>query len=145
MEAPATLKSATIWIIILSPPLSPPPNHHQHHHQHHHHHHSPYLIFSTIYIPIAKNTTNISQIYHKYTTKELQNVILYHKNVILYHKNVILYHKTECFTTKCNILPHNVVFFRYNPTTNCSLPLPNIVIYHKMMYYTLSISISPQK
>ena len=43
--------------------------------------------------PIAKNTTNISQTYHKYTTKVLQNVILYYKNVILYHKNVILYHK----------------------------------------------------
>ena len=36
--------------------------------------------------PIAKNTINISQIYHKYTTKVLQNVILYHKNVTLYHK-----------------------------------------------------------
>ena len=54
--------------------------------------------------PITKNTTNVSQIYHKYTTKVLQNVILYHKKVILYHK-------TECFTTKCNILPHSVVFF----------------------------------
>ena len=37
-------------------------------------------------LPIAKNTTNISQIYHKYTTKVLQNVILYYKNVILYRK-----------------------------------------------------------
>ena len=88
-----------------------------------------------MYIPIAKNTTNISQIYHKYTTKVLQNVILYHKNVILYHK-------TECFTTKCNILPHSVVFFRNNPTTNCSIPLQNIVIYHIMMYYTMNSSIS---
>ena len=70
-----------------------------------------------------KYITNISQIYHKYTTKVLQNVILYHKNVILYHK-------TECFTTKCNILPHSVVFFKNNPTTNCSILLQNIVIYH---------------
>ena len=93
-------------------------------------------------IPIAKSTTNISQIYHKYTTKVLQNVILYHKNVILYHKNVILYHKTECFTTKCNILPHSVVFFKNNPTTNCSILLQNIVIYHKMMYYIMNSSIS---
>ena len=85
--------------------------------------------------PIAKNTTNISQIYHKYTTKVLQNVILYHKNVILYHK-------TECFTTKCNILPHSVVFFKSNPTTNCSILLQNIVIYHKMMYYIMNSSIS---
>ena len=92
--------------------------------------------------PIAKNTTNISQIYHKYTTKVLQNVILYHKNVILYHKNVILYHKTECFTTKCNILPHSVVLFKNNPTTNCSILLQNIVIYHKMMYYIMNSSIS---
>ena len=61
--------------------------------------------------------------------------------VILYHKNVILYHKTECFTTKCNILPDSVVFFRNNPTTNCSIPLQNIVIYHKMMYYTMNSSI----
>ena len=60
-------------------------------------------------LPIAKNTTNISQIYHKYTTKVLQNVILYYK--------------TECFTTKCNILPHSLVFFRNNPATNCSMPL----------------------
>ena len=50
---------------------------------------------SVLLVPIAKNTTNISQIYHKYTTKVLQNVILYHKNVILYYKNVILYHKKE--------------------------------------------------
>ena len=86
-------------------------------------------------LPIAKSTTNISQIYHKYTTKVLQNVILYHKNVILYHK-------TECFTTKCNILPHSVVFFKNNPTTNCSILLQNIVIYHKMMYYIMNSSIS---
>ena len=85
--------------------------------------------------PIAKNTTNISQIYHKYTTKVLQNVILYHKNVILYHK-------TECFTTKCNILPHSVVLFKNNPTTNCSILLQNIVIYHKIMYYIMNSSIS---
>ena len=82
-----------------------------------------------------KYITNILQLYHKYTTKVLQNVILYHKNVILYHK-------TECFTTKCNILPHSVVFFRNNPTTNCSIPLQNIVIYHIMMYYTMNSSIS---
>ena len=88
-----------------------------------------------IILPIAKNTTNISQIYHKYTTKVLQNVILYHKNVILYHK-------TECFTTKCNILPHSEVFFKNNPTTNCSILLQNIVIYHKMMYYIMNSSIS---
>ena len=94
--------------------------------------------YNNDWIPIAKNTTNISQIYHKYTTKVLQNVILYHKNVILYHKNVILYHKnvilyhknvilyhtTECFTTKCNILLHSVVLFKNNPTTNCSILLP---------------------
>ena len=96
-------------------------------------------------VPIAKNTTNISQIYHKYTTKVLQNVILYHKNVILYHKNVILYHKTECFTIKCNILPHSVIFFRNNLTTNCCIPLQNIVIYHKIMYYTMNSSISTTK
>ena len=56
------------------------------------------LLYSTLWPstpPIAKNTTNISQIYHKYTTKVLQNVILYHNNVILYYKNVILYHKKE--------------------------------------------------
>ena len=69
---------------------------------------------------IHKYITNISQIYHKYTTKVIQHVILYHKNVILYHK-------TECFTTKCNILPYSVIFFRNNPTTNCSI---NYKIYY---------------
>ena len=44
------------------------------------------VIHFTFWVPKAKNTTNISQIHHKYTTKVLQNVILYHKNVILYHK-----------------------------------------------------------
>ena len=29
-----------------------------------------------------------------------------------------------------------MVFFRNNPSTNCSIPLQNKVIYHKMMYYT---------
>ena len=92
--------------------------------------------------PIAKNTTNISQIYHKYTTNVLQNVILYHKNVILYHKNVILYHKRELFTTKCNILPHSMVFFINNLTTNCTILLQNIIFYHKLVYYTMNGSVS---
>ena len=52
--------------------------------------------------PIAKNTTNISQIYHKYTTKVLQNVILYHKNVILYHKRSSLLQ---------NVLFYNIVWY----------------------------------
>ena len=68
------------------------------------------------------------KIYHKYTTKVLQHVILSHN--------------TECFTTKCNILLHSVVFFRNNPTTNCSILLQNIVVYSKMMYYTMNSSIS---
>ena len=61
----------------------------------------------------CKNTTSISQIYRKYTTKVLQNVILYHKK--------------EEFITKCNILPHSVVFFITNPTTNCTILLQNII------------------
>ena len=88
-----------------------------------------------------KYITNIPQIYHKNTI----NCDIVPQNVILYHKNVILYHKTECFTTKCNILPYSVVFFRNTPTTNCSILLQNIVIYHKMMYYTMNIVFPPQK
>ena len=76
--------------------------------------------------------------YHKCTI----NCDIVPQNLILYHKNVILYHKTECFTTKCNILPHSVVFFRNTPTTNCSILLQIIVIYHRMMYYTMNSSIS---
>ena len=59
--------------------------------------------------PIAKNTTNILQIYHKYTTKVLQNVILYHKNVILYHKNVILYHKRRSLLQ--NVIFYHIVWY----------------------------------
>ena len=88
-----------------------------------------------------KYITNIPQIYHKSTI----NCDIVPQNVILYQKNVILYHKTECFTTKCNILPHSVVFFRNTPTTNCSILLQNIVIYHKMMYYTMNVVFPPQK
>ena len=76
-----------------------------------------------------KSTTNVILyyknviLYYKNVILYHKNVMLYHKNMILYHKNVILYHKTECFTTKCNILPHSVAFFKNNPTTNCSIPL----------------------
>ena len=51
----------------------------------------------------------------------------------------------ECFTTKCNILPHSVVIIINNPFTNCSIPLQNIVMYHKMVYYTMNSSMSSTK
>ena len=51
----------------------------------------------------------------------------------------------ECFTTKCNILPHSVVIIINNPSTNCSIPLQNIVMYHKMVYYTMNSSMSTTK
>ena len=49
----------------------------------------------------------------------------------------------ESFTTKCNILPQ--VIFINNPTTICGILLQNIVIYHKMLYYTMNSSTSTPK
>ena len=61
-----------------------------------------------------------SKKYHKYIT----NIIIYHKNTTKWD----IVPQNRVFTTKCKILPHNVIFFRNNPTTNCSIPLRNIVI-----------------
>ena len=48
--------------------------------------------------PIAKNTTNISQIYHKYTTNIPQ----------IYHKSTT---KCDIVAQKCDIVPQNRVFY----------------------------------
>ena len=48
--------------------------------------------------PIAKNTTNISQIYHKYTTNIPQ----------IYHKSTT---KRDIVPQKCDIVPQNRVFY----------------------------------
>ena len=88
-----------------------------------------------------KYITNIPQIYHKSTTK--CGIVPQKCDIVSQKCNIVP--QTECFTTKCNILPHSVAFFRNNPTTNCSIPLQNIVIYHKMMYYTMNSSISTTK
>ena len=53
--------------------------------------------------------------------------------------------KSECrqvIFTKCNNLPHSVVFFINNPTTNCTILLQNIIFYHKLVYYTMNGSVS---
>ena len=75
-----------------------------------------------------KYITNIPQIYHKSTTK---CDIVSQKCVIVPQKCDIVPQKA-LFTTKCNILPHSVVFFINNPTTNCTILLQNIIFYYKL-------------
>ena len=85
-----------------------------------------------------KYITNIPQIYHKSTTKcdfvpQKCDIVL-QKCDIVPQKGVVYY--------KCNILPHSVVFFINNPTTNCTILLQNIIFYHKLVYYTMNGSVS---
>ena len=85
-------------------------------------------MFKVFSVPITKNTTYM---YHKYTTK-------YHKyttRLLQSNKTCDIVPQNGVFTMKCNILPHSVVFFKYNPTTNCSILLQNIVVYHKMVFF----------
>ena len=88
----------------------------------------------------------ISKKYHKYTTKYNKYTTKFHKYTtkVLQSSTKMSYCtiKQSVLLSKCNILPISVVFFKNNPTTNCSIPLQNIAIYHQMMYYTMNSSIS---
>ena len=69
-------------------------------------------LFATSFEPIAKNTTNISQIYHKYITNIPQ---IYHKNTtkcdIVPKKCDSVPQKCDNVPQKCNIIPQNRVFY----------------------------------
>ena len=93
-------------------------------------------------LPIAKNTTAVSRIYHKLTTNIPQYTTKHHKSITKQHNNVIQPQKKECFATRCKTLPHSVVFSTNNPTTNCSILLHYIICYHTMVYYTANSTVS---